>query len=94
MATCSARAAGKTSYYRSSGHSYAWSFDVAYGPNYQDLFRKAAEYVDKILRGAKPGNLPVRQPTKFELVINLTTAKVLGLTLPATLLARADEVIE
>ena len=67
---------------------------MSYGPNYQDLFRKAAEYVDEILRGAKPGDLPVQQPTKFELVINLTTAKVLGLLLQATLLARADEVIE
>jgi putative ABC transport system substrate-binding protein len=67
---------------------------MSYGPNYVDLFRKAAEYVDKILRGAKPGDLPVQQPTKFELVVNLTTAKVLGLTLPETLLSRADEVIE
>ena len=67
---------------------------MSYGPNYVDLFRKAAEYVDKILRGAKPGDLPVQQPTKFDLVVNLTTAKVLGLTLPETLLSRADEVIE
>jgi putative ABC transport system substrate-binding protein len=67
---------------------------ISYGPNFQSIFRRAAELVDNILRGAKPGNLPVEQPTKFDLAINLTTAKALGLTMPPALLALADEVIE
>ena len=67
---------------------------MSYGPNQTDLFRRAADLVDKILRGAKPANIPVEQPTKFDLVVNLWTAKALGLDVPPTLLARADEVIE
>ena len=67
---------------------------LSYGSNYPAQFHRAAELVDKILRGTKPGNIPVEQPTKFDLVVNLTTAKALGLTIPSTVLALADEVIE
>jgi putative ABC transport system substrate-binding protein len=67
---------------------------ISYSPNFSEMFRHAATYVDKILKGAKPADLPVEQPTKFELVINLKTAKALGLTIPQSFLVRADQIIQ
>jgi putative tryptophan/tyrosine transport system substrate-binding protein len=79
--------------YNAREHSEAGGL-ISYGPNFADLYRRAASFVDRILRGTKPGDIPVEQPTKFDLVINLKTAKTLGITIPPGLITRADEVIE
>jgi putative ABC transport system substrate-binding protein len=94
-----ARIVDLTARYRMPGMYYWRQFAeagglMAYGPNLLDLYRRAATHVDRILKGARPADLPVEQPTKFELIINLKTAKALGLTIPPSLLARADQVIE
>jgi len=67
---------------------------MSYGPNLREMFRRAAGYVDRILKGARPADLPIEQPTRFDLIVNVRTARALGLALPATLLARADEVVQ
>ena len=78
-----------------SNREYVTTGGLAYyAPNFPDLFRRAGDYVDKFLRGAKPSDIPVEQPTKFDLIINLVTAKSLGIEIPPSLLGRADEVIE
>src|SRR5262249_40323116 len=79
--------------YGSRVQAEAWGL-ISYAPSFSDLFRRTADIVDKILRGTKPGDIPVEQPTKFEFIINLTTAKALGLTIPKSLMSLADELIE